>query len=153
MRVSTAAAAASRRAAKGKILLLAEDLVEHASERPAIFEGEASQLAPHETSFEGGEERLEDGGLEEPGFFPLCDGWFPDLVAGPDLTRDGEDDEIGPIAAVGLGADDDGGPLLAGGLIGKRKRHEQDISKLGVDLRLGHLSADSPSGSSQSWSP
>lgn len=40
------------------------------------------------------------------------------------------DDQIGAVAMVSKAADDDGRSVLRRGLIGKRKRHEDDIPEL-----------------------
>jgi len=48
----------------------------------------------------------------------------------PRLAGDGEDDEIRPLAVVGVAADDDGGAALAGGLVGEGERDEEDVPKV-----------------------
>ena len=68
-------------------------------------------------------------GLSRPASCQSCT-ITTDNRRGLDLTGHGHDDEIGPLGVVGLGADHHRWALLGGGLIGKRKRHQDDIAEL-----------------------
>jgi len=96
-----------------------QDLAEDLAEGGAVFLGEPSELAQHEAPLDGGDDGLEDRGAKQPGLLPLRDGRLTEGRLRPRLAGDGEDDEIRPLAVVGVAADDDGGAALGGGLIGE----------------------------------
>jgi hypothetical protein len=74
------------------VVPLADDLAEHALQRPPILLVEPSEPAQDEPLLDGRKQRLEDGGLEEPGLLPLGDGGFAEGLSqtglsGPPVDR------------------------------------------------------------------
>jgi hypothetical protein len=61
----------------------------------------------------------------------------PDGGCRADLAGDGHQDQVGPLAVICLGADDDRGAFLGGGLIGEGKRNDDDVSEA-----VGHGAID-----------
>src|SRR5438132_11318186 len=53
------------------------------------------------------------------------------------LARDRHHDHVRPAAMIGGGTDDDGGTLLRGGLVGERKRYENDVAEI-IGGRIRH---------------
>ena len=114
---------------RSAIRLVAEDLSEHRPQRDAVFVFELPELEQHEAALDRRDDGLEDRRLEEPGLLPLRNDDLTERSLRPHLARDGEDDEVRPLAVVGVAADDDGGAALAGGLVGEGKRDEDDVTE------------------------
>lgn len=53
---------------------------------------------------DGGEQRLEHGGLGEPRALPVLHGDLADGVCRAELTGDGHQDDVWPLAVIGRGA-------------------------------------------------
>jgi hypothetical protein len=80
--------------------------------------------------FKGGEHRLDGGGLEQPAGLPVLYDDFAERTAAAHLAGDGHQDYIAADAVIGGAGYDDAGTLLAVGLVGERKGHQDDITKL-----------------------
>src|SRR5690606_5390894 len=92
------------------------------------------ELAQHEPTLDGGDDRLHHGRFEEARLLPPGDGRLAECGGGAELAGDGEDDEVGAVAVVVGGGDDGGGSLLAGGLVGEGERDQDEVS----ELKAGH---------------
>ena len=102
-----------------------------------IVSVERAELAEHEVGLDGCEQGFDDGRLEQPGGLPVHDCDLAHGGCGANLAGDGHQDEVRPLALIRLGADDDGGALLGGGLIGEGKRNDDDVSEA-----VGHGAID-----------
>jgi hypothetical protein len=100
----------------------------------ALQSGEAAEGFSHQALLEGGEDGLDDEGLEEPRGLPVPQGTLAEGRWRAHLAGDGHEDQIGPLGVVAGAADDDGGPLLALLKIGERERererHPDDIAEV-----------------------
>lgn len=88
-----------------------------------------AELADDQAGLDGGEQGLDDGRPEQAGGLPVHDCDLADGGCGADLAGDGHQDEVGPLALIRLGADDDGWALLGGGLIREGERNDDDVSE------------------------
>ncbi len=62
--------------------------------------------------------------------WPVHDGDRADCGLGTQLGGDGHQDQVRPLAVIGLGADDNRGTLLGGGLVGERERDNDDVAEM-----------------------
>lgn len=98
---------------------LSEGLGDSVAEGGLVAGAECAEVAENERLLEGGEDRLDGGGLDEAGGLPLAE---PDLSwsrTRAELAGDRHHHHFGSGGVVGSVADDGGGPLLRGGLAGE----------------------------------
>jgi len=96
-----------------------------------------AELVEYQVGFDGREQRLDDRRLEQAGLLPVQDSDLANGGRRPHLAGDGHQDQVGPLAVIRLGADDDRGALLGGGLVGEGKGNDDDVSEA-----VGHGAID-----------
>jgi hypothetical protein len=77
-----------------------------------IASGEAAEGFAHERALEGGEHRLDGGGLEQPCALPVLKDDLAELTAATHLARNRHEDQIAPRAVIGEAGDHDTGRCL-----------------------------------------
>jgi hypothetical protein len=116
----------------------AEDVCEYLSEPGLVIGVKGAEVADDQAGLNGGEQGLDDGRLEQASGLPAHDGDLANGGRGSDLAGDGHQDQVGALALVSLGADDDRGALLGGDLIREGKRNDDDVSE-SVGHGAGHF--------------
>ena len=93
---------------------LSENGGENLSKGGLIACGQPSQLLEHKRRVDGGEDRFEDGRLEQPRTLPVLDLDLPHGQCGWLLTGDRYDEDVRSGTVIGGTADDDGGAAFDG---------------------------------------
>jgi len=97
--------------------------------RSPIVGSEDAESANDQIRLDGGDDRFDDRWFQQSGRPPFDDSRLTDSGRGPNLARDGHENDVRPFAVVCLGADDDGRAPLGRRLIRERKRNHDHITK------------------------
>jgi len=95
------------------------------SKRPPTVECERAELAHDEPVPKGGKQQLECRRPEQAGFLPSVDQDFAGLENGGDRHHH----NIGPRRILCATADDHGGTLVSGGLVGEWEAYQDDVAE------------------------
>ena len=106
---------------------LSENGADGLSQCGLIGRGQSAQFLEHKGRIDGGENRFEHGGLQQPGCPPVLDVDLTHRRCSRLLTGDGQNEEIWTGSMVCRTTNDDGGAAFDGGLIGEGKGYEDEI--------------------------
>src|SRR5713101_4267 len=109
--------------------LLAQNASQNLFEPAPILFAQAPELPHNEVLRACRDDRLHHGDLQEASFTPPREPDFPERRCRPDLTRDRHEQDVWPFAVIRRRAYEDGGSLLARGLVGEGKRNEDDVAE------------------------
>ena len=119
---------AAKKSGRGAIGL-PDDLAQYGAQCGRVGGRECAEGPGDEALLDGGEDGLENAGLDEPGTAPVSKQCFALNQGLVDLAGDGHDHEIGSLGVVAIAGDDDGWALLGAGLVGEGKGHEEHIAE------------------------